>query len=280
MRRSVAAGCLFAIAVLGLGASGCGGPTYRRDEIPKAIQEICAREYQLNATVRLVGRTVSLVAQKPGLFEQLGGEIVGLSESTPLDLSRLVEAIQRVILSADQPPEFYLVLACDPAAQDTCLMMVQYVDDVRRVQASMIPLTEYLARRILEFHRSGTSPGDVERWLSSDIQFEQFLSWQLANRIQTRLSEAFLRQGWPPSDIGPCLGEFREGEFAFTLNVVRPLEGTDRDGVVQQVFEEATQEIADVLASYRFEDFDRIRLILPASGRDLLLPKAQLDLIR
>ena len=73
---------------------------------------------------------------------------------------------------------------------------------------------------------------------------------------------------------------FEAGEFAFTLNVT-PREGTIlAEDLVELLFQDSIEVIAQVLADYNFEEFEAIRLIHPLTGRNLLLPKTQLEFFR
>ena len=112
------------------------------------------------------------------------------------------------------------------------------------------------------------------------ITFEQFLSWQLAKRIEARLAQELQRQPVTAADVGPCVGGFQGGEFAFALNVTPKPGRQVNEALVQEIFEHATSVIAQVLAGYHFKDFETIRLIHPPTGRSLLLPKSRLEVFR
>lgn len=261
---------------VGLGACS---PTYRQEHLIEAIQQICENEYHFNVSTRQVGQTIAVHLHHDGILNQVGTQI-GLSPSATEVLGNLIEAIHRVILSTDASISFYLVLVSDPTVPGVSLTLVRYLEDVRRANANMIPPTEFFSRTIFELKYLGTHTISLEQLILNDIQLEQFLSWQLGKRIQTRLTERLRLQGTSTAQVGECVGEFRNGEFAFTLNVTTTpgLEFDDR--LIQQIFEDATTEIAQVLSGYRFEGFEAIRLIHPPTGKSLLLPKTRLSLFR
>jgi len=119
----------------------------------------------------------------------------------------------------------------------------------------------------------------LERDFPSDIHLEDFLSWQLARRIQHVLTDAF--QSSNAIQVGQCDGVFERGEFAFTLNIL-PTQGVPAldEATMRQIFQTSTSLIAKVLSSYKFQSFDSVRLIHPLTGRNLVLPKSHLDVFR
>ena len=258
---------------------GCGGPSYRTEQVQDAIQQICAKDYKLQVSVKRIGQTVAVHLQHGGVLEQQDGQI-RLAESANEVLGNAIEAIHRVLLSSDNPNGFYLFLVSDPSIPGVYLMMVRYLDDVKRVHANSITPTEFFSRTILQLQPANPPLTNLNQVALHDITLEQFLSWQLAKRLQDRLTEHTQHEGLSHVAVGPCVGEFKNGEFAFTLNVAPETGGTLSSEMVDQVFQEATTLIAKVLADYRFNQFQAIRLIHPTTGRNLLLPKQQLDIFR
>ena len=275
-RRNGLVACVcVSISVVLLGCS----PTYRRDQLVQVIQQICATDYHLTVSARETGQTIAVHLHHEGILEQHGNQI-GLSPSANEVLGNLIEGIHRVILSTDAPINFYIVLVSDATVPGAYLTLIRYVEDVRRANANMLPPTEFFSRTIFDLKFVGGPSIGLDQLALNDIQFEQFLSWQLAKRIQAHLTEQLQRHGIPLAEVGPCVGEFRDGEFAFTLSVT-PRPGLPVDDVlIQQVFQDATSVIAQVVSGYRFNNFEAIRLIHLPTGRSLLLPKTRLELFR
>lgn len=266
-------------AALMSGLLGACTPTYRHDQLIEAIQRICADEYHFTVSARQVGRTIAIYLQHPGILQQTSN-LIELAPSANEVLGNLIEAVHRVTLSSDAGVQFYLVLVGDPNVPGAYLTIVRYVDDVRRANANMIPPTELFSRTILELKYVGVPSMSLDQIVLNDIRMEQFLSWQLSRRIQSRLTETLQQHGVPVAEVGPCVGEFRNGEFAFTLNVTPKTDSPLTDEQMQQVFQDATGVIAQVLSGYQFNDFEAVRLIHPATGRNFLLPKTRLELFR
>lgn len=269
--------------LIGVGFSvlvaGCDGPSYRKEQIPEAIQRICAEDYHLQVSAKRVGKTVAAHLTHAGVLAQQDGQI-RLSPTANEVLGNVLEAIHRVVLSSDDPNGFYLLLVSDPSIPGVYLTLMRYLDDVRRVYANSITPTEFFSRTILNLQPADPPLTNLNQVQVRDITLEQFLSWQLAKRLQDRLAERLQREGPSQVTVGPGTGSFTDGEFAFTLNVL-PKEGATLSAeVIDQVFQEATTVIAQVLSAYRFEQFQSVRLTHPATGRNLLLPKQQLDIFR
>jgi len=266
------------LAVGGLLLGACS-PSYRQDQLVQALTTICVTDYHLSVSARQVGQTLTVHLHHDGILQQQGTQI-GLAESANEVLGNILEAIHRVILSSDARLNFYVVLVSDATVPGAYLTIIRYVEDVRRANANMLPPTEFFHRTIFDLKFvSGPTLG-LDQLSLDDIQLEQFLSWQLARRIHTHLTDQLQRHGIPV-DVGPCSGEFRNSEFAFTLNVApTPGQAGLDDALIQQVFQDATSVIAQVLSDYQFKRFERVRLIHLPTGRSLLLPKTRLELFR
>ncbi len=261
-----------------LWVGGCT-PSYHSAQIPSTIQQICTDEYKMNVTVKMVGHTLAVHLHHDGILEAIGNR-VELADTANEILGNIIEVIHRVILSSDAEVRFYLVLASDPKVPGVAFTLVRYLDDVKRANANMLTPTEFYSRTVFDLRQVGTVGLSLDQLVPGDIQMEQFLSWQLAKRIQGRLVETMQRRGTAVPEL-QCVGEYQQGEFAFTLGLEpRPgTSATDSD-LVQQAFQDAAVVIAQVLSDYRFEKFDTVRLIHPTTGRSLLLPKTRLELLK
>ena len=267
------------VLAVSLGLTACG-PTYMNAHVAKTIEQICRTEYHFQVAAKQVGNTVAVHLHHAGILQQTGSQ-VGLATSANETLANLIEVIHRVVLSADTPMSFYIVLVSDPAVSGAYLTLVRYVDDVRRANANSIPPTELFSRTIFELKYDATTPTlNLNELSLNEIHLGEFLSWQIARRIQTRLTETLQRTGLPASAVGQCTGEFQHGEFTFTLNMNPGLSDHADQATVQRVFDEATNVISSVLSGYRFKDFSTVRLTHPPSGRSLLLPRGRLEPLR
>ena len=265
------------VLLSGMTASSCSSrPTYPKEHLAQSLQQVLASEGLPNVPVRFLDHTLAVHLNYPGVLEQSGGS-VGIGEVFNDIGVKLLSCIHRVALSTDANIRFYVLLVSDPKMPGAYLTMVRYLDDLRRFQVNMMGMAEMFARMILELN-TGPSDLTLEEYVPRDIQFEEFLSWQLARRIQRALVEQFQVSG--AVDVGRCGGAFANGEFVFTLNVSPGARGDIPDATMQQIFETSTTVIATVLSNYRFEGFTTVRLVLPSAGRNLILPKTQLQSLR
>lgn len=265
-------------ALLGVILSAGCSPSYRRDQLVESITSICAEDYQFQVQIKQVGGTLAIYLHKEGILKQDGAQVTLAPDANRI-VGQLLEAVHRVILSSDADTKFYVALFSDPKVPGIYLTLVRYLDDVRRVNASIIPPTEFFSRTVLDLKNVGITNFTLDQLVLSDITLEQFLSWQLAKRIQAKLNEA-LQQDHLPAEVGPCLGEFKNGEFAFVVNVTPKGDNASTETVVQKVFAASASVIAQVLSGYQFDQYQAVRLINPPTGRTLLLPKTRLELFR
>lgn len=258
-------------------AAGCSNrPTYPKEQLVQSLQQLFSAD-QLHTAVRFVDHTVAIQLDYPGALVVTGSQIgigPGFDEAT----RKVLTAVHRVVLSTDAQVNFYVLLLSDSTAPGAYLTIVRYLDDVKRLNANMLDIPEMFARTIFELNFIGPATLTIDQYVPRDIRLEEFLSWQLARRLQFKLTEQLQPSGL--AVVGKCGGEFQNGEFAFTLNVAPTSSGALDEATMQNVFKTSTNVIAQVLSSYKFEGFNAVRLILPSMGRNLVLPKTRLDVFR
>lgn len=269
----VAFACLAGLGLL----AGCGvHPTFRKDRMAESLRDFLVADSFTHSSVHLRDHTLVVYVSHPGTLAVSDGQI-GLGPGFEDTARRVVTAIHRVALSTDAPVTFYILLLADPATPGAHLTMVRHLDDIRRANVNSLDSNEIFARTIFELSYT-LQPGPVPVEQYGDIRLEQFLTWQLARRIQQTLAHDL--QDAERVTVGRCAGEYANGEFVFTLNVTRADEDTLDDALTQQLVQTAATEIAGVLSSYRFESFDAVRLIVPSGGRNLVLPRESLTVFR
>ena len=268
--------CLGSV-LLGLTTSGCSDKaTYPKARLVESLRTLLADEHLSNPSIRFGEHTLAVQFDYPNAL-LAGGSGVGPAFDDAIH--KLLPAIHRVIFSTDADVRFYALLLSDVKAPGVYFTMIRYVDDIRREMANMLDTPESLSRTIFDLAYAGPkSTMTLEQDIPTDIRLEEFLSWQLARRIQHQLSEEFQTAG--TVQVGRCDGVFRQGEFAFTLNVLPGSDGPVDEATMRKAFQSSTSLIAKVLSSYQFKSFDSIRLIHPLSGRNLVLPKAHLEIFR
>lgn len=271
-------GCsLFGLALL-LTAAGCDSPpTYPKEHLAESLQELLTSDH-LDAFVRFIDRTLAVQLNYPDALSHTGDQ-VGLGPAFDDATHKALTATHRVLLSTDAQIDFYVLLMSDPKTPGVYLTIVRYVDDIKRANANMLDIPEMFARTIFEVNYVGSASLTLEEYVPREIRLEEFLSWQLARRIQHGLSDELQVSG-APAMVGRCGGKFENGQFVFSLDVEPTAEGQLNEETMQKVFHTSTNIIAKVLSNYRFESFDSVRLVHPLTGRNIVLPKARLELFR
>jgi len=266
-----------ACAIAALVAAGCSArPTYPKERLVGSLEALLVEEH-LTSTVRLVDETLAVHVDYPRALVQEGGQ-VGFGPAFDEATRKALPAIHRVLLSTDADIRFYVILLSDPETPGVYLTMVRYFDDIRQLDVHKIDTPEFFARTIWELNYVGEAPVTLEQYVPRGIQLPEFLSWQLARRIQQRLTEELQASGL--ASVGRCGGNFLDGEFAFTLDVTPTAAGPLDEATIQQVFHASTGVVAEVLSGYQFHAFETVRLTHPATGRNLVLPKTHLDVFR
>ncbi len=268
--------CVLLISAMLL-ATGCSSrPTYPKAHLAESLQALLKSDH-LNASVRFIDHTLAVHLNFPGTLAQNGLQI-GIGPAFDEATRKLITAIHRTLLSSDADVRFYVLLMSDPQVPGAYLTLVRYMDDVRRANAQMLDTPEIFARTVVELNFLGPQGLTIDQYVPRDIQLEEFLSWQLARRIQHQLTEELQTVGI--ANVGRCGGKFQNGEFAFTLDVAPATPAPLDEATIQKVFLSSTNVIAKVLSSYHFEGFEAVRLIHASTGRSLLLPKTRLELLR
>lgn len=268
--------CLLLAVGLSVGCSS--RPTYPKASLENALQSALTADGLHVSAVRLLEHTIAVQLDEPGALAS-SGEQIGIGPAFDEIARKVLTNLHRVLLSTDAQVEFYVMLLADPQVPGAYLTLVRYMDDVRRANANMLDTPEMFARTVFELSYASDEPLTLEHYLPREIRLEDFLSWQLARRIQQALIEQLEAPG--AAVVSHCSGVFQDGEFAFTLDVSPAQQaGTLDEATLRQAFQTATSLIAHVLSNYRFNQFRQVRLIHPLSGRNLILPKARLDIFR
>lgn len=276
MKNSSALSLLLAPVIL---IFGCGvEPTYNKSNMAPFLKETYAAE-GIDPTVRIVGDTIAVHLDHEGVLLKVGGQI-GIGPKFEEFSRILIQPLHRALLSSDRKIDFYVLLFSDPSIPGAYLTMVRYTKDLYLTNVSGIALSEFFSRTVYDLHYLGPQASlSLDTYIQRGIELSEFLSWQLAKRIQNKLMDTFKES--EAVQVGTGLGEFRDGEFRFTLNVQsQEQELPFEESTYKQIFETATSEIEQVLGSYEYRDFERIQIVHQPTGRHLTLPKAHLDLIR
>ena len=204
-------------------STGCGEITYPKEKLGESVIKLCKDEYNIDVDARIIGKTLAIYLPIANLFDIT----LSISETAWDKVSDVLLGARRITLSTDADIEFYCVIAQDVRLPEIQLVIVNYIEDAKRVLFSDISRGEYFKRtlvdinenpqakkeqaiidvfgkmelekewqdRILEdFFRS--PPSSLEgmgywqkEFYIKDITLEEFLAQQMARRIKTRFRE-------------------------------------------------------------------------------------------
>ena len=198
--------------------TSCDVATYPREKLPEAIKEVCLSEYEMDVAVAIEGNTLGIYYPMEGLMDVS----LGISEEAWDKISNLILVASRVVLSTDADIKFYCVITQDARLPEMQVVIIKYVDDIKRGMVRNISRGESFKRTLFsvnltpqarkersveqifdrlgleegtrenvleEFFRSPpTKLSDIGYWRGhfylKDISLGEFLAAQIVNRIK------------------------------------------------------------------------------------------------
>jgi len=173
-------------------------PSYPKEELPEAVKNICHLEYGMDVDVMVTDSTMALYYPMEGLLD------VGLGISTEAwdKISNLILVASRVTLSTDADVKFYCVITQDVRLPELQVVIIKYVEDVKRGMYRNISRSESYKRTLFSINL--TPQARKERTVEK--VFERL---NIEEDTQEKILDEFFRS--PPtklSDIGYWRGRF------------------------------------------------------------------------
>ena len=178
--------------------TGCGEVTYPKETLKDSMIELCAKEYGLDVDAKIIGSTLAIYAPLTNLF----GMTFSLSEGAEDKIQNVLLGASRIMLSTDADIKFYCIIAQDVMIPEIQLVIIKYVDDIKRVFYQDISRGEYFKRTIIDINEN---PQAKKEKAIMDV----FAKMELEEGLQNKVLEDFFRS--PPSSlegIGYWNGEF------------------------------------------------------------------------
>lgn len=205
-----------------MSSAGCS-PTYPKEKLKESIIRLCKNEYKVDVKVRTAGKTAAIYIP----LENLMDFTFALTLSATEKLNDVIMSVTRVVLSTDADYDFYCIIAHDVRIPEIQVIIIKYVDDVKRVFLGDISRGEFGKRMIVDmrlnpqsqkersiteifqkmnldpkwqdqvmndfFRSEPTGLGDIGYWSGrfyiKDITLPEFLAEQIAGRIKMELRE-------------------------------------------------------------------------------------------
>jgi hypothetical protein len=239
--------------------SGCSGqiePTYKEEDIPYLVRKICKEEYNLDVVTQRAKGTLWIYAP----LEKILHKDYGVDKEKVFDeemaekLRHILTTIGRVLISSDNPPEFYALVASDVNVGIDYLIMGNTLD-IKKSYSGFIPWMEANRRYVIQLKMSPEAIGDRSglHMEAYDIQLPEFLAAQIIQRVDAEFRKAGLKEYF---ELEKFDGMFKEGMFLFEYSlkqVARPPAEIDPK-------EEFLNVIAYCIKTYDYKDFTEVRL--------------------
>lgn len=133
--------------------------TYPEEKVIEALKKICHEEYNIDdIEVEVKGDTIGVYIPLQKLFSTdfeavlASGKVSNLEsllQFSPEALDKVEDVLfstSRVVLSSDKPFKFYVLKACDTELTGLTLILVGYIQDIKRVRFWDISREEYRKR--------------------------------------------------------------------------------------------------------------------------------------
>ncbi|MFH1381192.1 MAG: hypothetical protein ABIH57_03370, partial [Candidatus Omnitrophota bacterium] len=146
--KPVILGFILVLSILFSGA--CSEVTYPKEKLREAVIKLCEEEYKTLVDVKVVGSTVAIYIPIPNLF----GITLGINQAAQEKIQDVLMSASRIALSTDADIEFYCVIAQDERIPEIQLVIIKYVDDIKKVYYQAISRGEYFKRTIIDINEN------------------------------------------------------------------------------------------------------------------------------
>lgn len=230
--------------------------TYKEKDIPYHVKKICKEEYGLEVTTQRSATTLWVYAPLEKILHKDYGVVKDkiFDEQMIEKLRNIITTTGRVLISSDNAPQFYGLVASD-INLGLDYIIIGYVLDIKKSYAGFIPWPEANRRYVIQLRNSPKAIGDRSGFHieAADIQLPEFLAKQIAQRIGAEFQDESMKKYF---QVEKSEGVFREGTFHFEYSIKRTSQ-PDKDIDVRR---KIIDIITYCLKSYEFEDFSEVQL--------------------
>jgi len=125
--------------------SGCG-PSYPKENLEKEIVKLCKNEYKIDIKSKVLGKTLAVFIPLKSLLDI----DFGINEKAMDTIQDVVLSTTRVALSSDADLQFYCVIAQDIKLPELQVIIIRYIEDVKRAFFMDISRDESLKRMLFD----------------------------------------------------------------------------------------------------------------------------------
>ena len=235
--------------------AGCGPKyTYPAGKVPESVEDICRKEYKMDATARVVGKTLGVLIYVNEIIDSKGQIPKDVNEQ----MGKAMQAVSRVSLSTDLPLDFCTVVLRDRTHSNE-LVVVRSVDDTKRANSDAIGIEESLNRTLFGQNKFLPNSAGKKPFILKEVKLENFLADQIVQRVRYNFSKNLKGEKESKEEAEQSMalvdGVFSHEQnkriFRFSVLSLKP-------GNPKQTVLEVLRTISVVLSGYHFQDFDEI----------------------
>ena len=252
LRGFVRYGGAFFVACL-LILSGCGPKyTYPAGKVPDSVVQISKKEYKLDVTARVVGKTVGAILYLDALADDQGQ----ISKDVNEKMSKVMQVVTRVALSTDLPLDFCTVIVREKATGNQ-LVITKSMDDTKRANADAIGIEESINRTLFSQDKYDANAEDAQAFVLKEVKQENFLADQIVQRIRFNFAKEAKQDNQSDRSFVIADGNFERqpDKRTFRFSVIA-LKADDPKQLILGVFKVVNR----VLQGYKFTDFDWVEI--------------------
>lgn len=169
-------------------STGCGEVTYPKEKLRTSLIKLCKNEYNIDIDAKLAGKTLAIYLPIANLFDIT----LGISENAWDRVSDVLLIARRICLSTDAQIKFYCVIAQDARLPEIQLVIVNYIEDAKRVLLTDISRGEYFKRTLVDINENPQARKE-------QAIINVFSKMKLEKEWQDKILEDFFRS--PPSSL-------------------------------------------------------------------------------
>lgn len=226
------------------------GPTYPKNQIEKAVENLVNKEYGLIGEARLKGRVLYLDVMLKDLTATKTNQVTEAIKK----LQGAVLTITRVALSSDAEIRYMVVSSYDPAWK-LGIRIIQNMEDIKGFLYQKISKGDYEGRLVLEVENGDTNKISPIIALNSEVlAIKEFVGRLVASQINMlSRSNPFL---------GVVLDNFKLRYFGFTGDSII-LQAVDlRDKDINVLFKEVIKdEFQKVIKKYDIKPITKLTIV-------------------
>ncbi len=256
LRNSIKS-ALLSVSIIPFILSGCScpkEPTFKEKDIPNIIKKICKEEYGLDVTTQRKDNTLWVYAPMGKILHKDYGKNQDkiFDEEMSDRLRNILITVGRVLISSDDTPDFFALLASD-IKLGIDYTIIGNVLDIKKSYADFIPWTEVNRRYVIKFSVSPEAIGDTSgfHFVPYGIAMGWFLKEQISQRIGAFFQDEEMKDFFK---VSASAGEFTDGIFIFKYSVEQIAKPTKRIKPRKEIL----KIIAYCIKTYEFEDFEGV----------------------